>query len=213
MTTDRQDLVVAADAAFDTWFAPSPLMAILRGLDTASTIEIAHRAWDLGFGLVEIPVSSEPAYDTLAEVVEEGRRRDRVVGAGTVADVESVVRVRDLGAAFTVAPGWDDAVARASVDADMPHLPGVMTPTDVQAARAAGHRWLKLFPAGVIGPAMITALHGPFPDLRFVATGGVDAGNAGDFLRAGASAVSLSGATRTITPEQIREVCAHRHIS
>lgn len=79
-----------------------------------------------------------------------------------------------------------------------------MTPTDVNSARNAGYRWLKLFPASVVGPPMFRALLGPFPDLRLVATGGVSADNAEDFLGAGASAVSLSGATRTISAERVR---------
>ncbi|NIG66802.1 bifunctional 4-hydroxy-2-oxoglutarate aldolase/2-dehydro-3-deoxy-phosphogluconate aldolase [Microbacterium paraoxydans] len=193
-----------ADQLFDDWFARSRVMSILRGYDSETTVSLASRAWDVGFALVEVPLSSEAATVTLARTVEAGRARGRVVGAGTVTDAHAVDLAREVGAAFTVAPGWDPEVAEASLSAGMPHLPGVMTPSDVTAARAAGHRWLKLFPASVLGPSMVRAMLGPFPDLRFVATGGVDADNASAFLEAGASAVSLSGATQTISADHVR---------
>lgn len=198
MTAER------ADRMFDEWFARSRVMSILRGYDSETTVALASRAWDVGFALVEVPLSSRAATATLADAVEASRRRGRLVGAGTVTDAHAVNIAREAGAAFTVAPGWDPQTAAASLSAGMPHLPGVMTPSEVTAARAAGHRWLKLFPASVLGPSMVRAMLGPFPDACFVATGGVDADNASAFLEAGASAVSLSGATRTISADHVR---------
>ena len=96
-----------------------------------------------------------------------------------------------LGAAFTVAPGYDREIAAASWAKGMPHLPGVATATDVQRALADGHTWLKAFPASVLGPDWIRAMRGPFPEARFVATGGIQRGNAAGFLRAGASMVAI----------------------
>ncbi|WP_255461602.1 bifunctional 4-hydroxy-2-oxoglutarate aldolase/2-dehydro-3-deoxy-phosphogluconate aldolase [Isoptericola sp. BMS4] len=200
----------ASDAAFDSWFSTSPLMSILRGLDAETTVRTAHRAWDLGFALVEIPLSDTTASHALSQVVAAASQRDQVVGAGTVTSVAAAEEAHGLGAAFTVAPGWDPVVAQASLRLGMPHLPGVMSPGDVQQARSAGHRWVKLFPASVVGPEMISALHGPFPGLRIVATGGVDGDNARTFLAAGAGAVSLSGATRTISAEHVRTLTTAR---
>jgi 2-dehydro-3-deoxyphosphogluconate aldolase/(4S)-4-hydroxy-2-oxoglutarate aldolase len=66
----------------------------------------------------------------------------------------------------------------------LPHLPGVATPTEVQRAPAAGFGWLKAFPAAQLGAGWITAMHGPFPEARCVATGGIDLSNAAGFLSA-----------------------------
>ena len=178
-----------ADLWFDEHFADVAVMVILRGFAPERTLELARVAWDAGVSLVEIPVQGAESLRALATVVDAAEGRP--VGAGTVTDVDLVGVVADAGARFTVAPGFDDVVSSASLTSGLPHLPGVMTPSDVHRATAAGHRWLKLFPASIVGPAMITALRGPFPGLRFVATGGVGQNNAQDFLDAGADVVSL----------------------
>ena len=76
----------------------------------------------------------------------------------------------------------------------MSSLPGVATPTEIQAAVAAGLTWLKAFPAAQLGTAWFTAMAGPFPQEKFVATGGMDANNAGDFLAAGVRCVAVGSA-------------------
>ena len=108
----------------------------------------------------------------------------------TVEQVEVAARA---GAAFTVAPGLDQAVLAASVAAGLPHLPGVGTATEVHQALRAGATHLKAFPAASLGPGWIRDLRGPFPEASFVATGGIGAANAGEFLDAGAVAVGVGG--------------------
>jgi Entner-Doudoroff aldolase len=100
----------------------------------------------------------------------------------------------DAGASFVVAPGLaGDAVEQAR-EVGLPYLPGVATPSEVQAALALGCRTLKLFPAHELGPGWIRALAGPFPDARFVAVGGVSAADAADFVAAGAIGVGVGAA-------------------
>ncbi|MEU6700375.1 bifunctional 4-hydroxy-2-oxoglutarate aldolase/2-dehydro-3-deoxy-phosphogluconate aldolase [Pseudonocardia sp. NPDC046786] len=179
---------------FDAELGERPLMAILRGLPPDRTVELAERAWDAGFGAVEVPVQSAASLDALRATVDAGRRRGRPVGAGTVLSPEHVTRAAAAGAAFTVSPGTDPAVAVASATAGLAHLPGVATATDVQRAVGLGLRWLKAFPASLLGPGWFGAMHGPFPQARFVATGGMDAGNAAGYLAAGAAAVAVGSA-------------------
>ena len=83
---------------------------------------------------------------------------------------------------------------RASLDAGLPTLPGVATASDIQRCARLGLGWLKAFPATTLGPGWIAAMRGPFPDVRFVATGGVTVANAAGFLSAGARAVALGSA-------------------
>ena len=186
---------------FETVFARTPVMAILRGYAADRAVELARTAWDLGIVCVEVPVQSPETVDALAAVVEAARGRDVVIGAGTVTTAERVAQSRAAGAQFTVAPGFDAAVARASEDAGMPHLPGVATPTEVGAALALGHTWLKAFPASLLTPAWIRAIAGPFPEARFVCTGGIDSGNARAFLDAGARGVAVGSALES--PDQL----------
>ena len=179
---------------FERAFDGCPLMAILRGFGSRRTVELAERAWDLGIDWVEVPIESAEGLEALAAAVEAGRAVNRTVGAGTVTTVDKVRQVAETGAVFTVAPGMDSEVAMASIEAGLPHLPGVATASDVQAAERTGLRWLKAFPAAALGPGWIRAMRGPFPQARFVATGGVDAANAHQFLEAGAQVVAVGSA-------------------
>ncbi|MFF0386478.1 bifunctional 4-hydroxy-2-oxoglutarate aldolase/2-dehydro-3-deoxy-phosphogluconate aldolase [Streptomyces sp. NPDC004286] len=190
--------------SFDRIFAQAPVMAILRGMSREKSVELASRAWDLGIECVEVPVQSREAAEVLAAVVAAGGERGKPVGAGTVTTAERLAWAVSAGAAFTVAPGLDAEVARASVAAGLPHLPGVATATDVQAARALGLDWLKAFPASVLGPDWFRAMRGPFPEVPFVATGGIDAANAATYLAAGAKVVAVGSALED--PEQLRSL-------
>ncbi|MEU7974033.1 bifunctional 4-hydroxy-2-oxoglutarate aldolase/2-dehydro-3-deoxy-phosphogluconate aldolase [Micromonospora sp. NPDC049089] len=179
---------------FDHIFGGARVMAILRGLPVAETVRLAERAWDLGIDVVEVPVATADAVPALRAAVEAGAERDRIVGAGTVLDVDQVAAAADAGARFTVAPGLDLAIADAAAARGLPHLPGVATPTEAQQALRHGLTWLKAFPAIALGPAWFKAVAGPLPQLRFVATGGLDASNADAFLQAGVRVVAVGSA-------------------
>jgi 2-dehydro-3-deoxyphosphogluconate aldolase/(4S)-4-hydroxy-2-oxoglutarate aldolase len=97
-----------------------------------------------------------------------------VVAAGTVISVEQVRAVKETGVDFVVCPGIDHELVRASQQANLPVIPGVLTPTDVLRALGAGIDTVKVFPVGEVGgPAWIRALSAPFPHLHFVPTGGI----------------------------------------
>jgi len=186
---------------FASAFAESPVMAILRGLEPREAVNLAEHAWDLGVALVEVPIQVPEAVATLEAVVRAGERRERPVGAGTVVRADQLTTIVSCGARFAVSPGFDLDTALAANEYDLPLLPGVMTPSDVQAALGAGLDYQKVFPASVLGPAWLTAMAGPFPTARFVATGGVNGHNAADYLAAGAVAVGVGNAFND--PEQV----------
>lgn len=183
-----------SNAEFDDIFAGQSLMAIFRGMGAERTLELAERAWSLGIDVVELPIQSERDLEALAVVAAAGRKAGRLVGAGTVVSVRHVELAASAGAAFTVSPGFDPVVSRASAEAGLPPLPGVATATEVQAAMATGLTWLKAFPASLLGSAWFPAMAGPFPDARFVATGGMDASNAREFLGRGVRTVAVGSA-------------------
>ncbi|GAA3455090.1 bifunctional 4-hydroxy-2-oxoglutarate aldolase/2-dehydro-3-deoxy-phosphogluconate aldolase [Dactylosporangium matsuzakiense] len=178
---------------FDELLAGRPLVAILRGVPAERAVAIAAAVWDSGIGVVEVPIQTPDAVDCLRAVAVAAAARGALVGAGTVITAEQVTVAADAGAVFTVAPGLDPDVVAASHAAGMPHLPGVATPTEVQHALKAGCGWLKAFPATSLGPRWLRELRGPFPEARFVATGGIGPDNAGDFLAAGAAALGVGG--------------------
>jgi 2-dehydro-3-deoxyphosphogluconate aldolase/(4S)-4-hydroxy-2-oxoglutarate aldolase len=175
-------------------FGDQRVMAILRGLPADETVRLATRLWDAGVTVLEVPIGTPNAVPSLRAAVVAGEARGLRVGAGTVTTPDQVRAAADAGAQYTVAPGLDLTVLAASLAAGLPHLPGVGTATEVQHARAAGCRWLKAFPAKALGPAWISAMHGPFPDIRFVATGGLTVADAKPFLDAGTSVIALGAA-------------------
>jgi 2-dehydro-3-deoxyphosphogluconate aldolase/(4S)-4-hydroxy-2-oxoglutarate aldolase len=178
----------------DALFGEHRVMVVLRGLPPGETVELARLAWDVGVELVEVPIGTPGQVPALAATVQAGAERGRTVGAGTVLTIGHVRAAAGAGARYTVAPGFDPDVLAASLAAGLPHLPGAATASEVQHARAAGCRWVKVFPAGVLGPDWFRAMRGPFPDAGFVATGGITAARAGEYLAAGAHMVALGAA-------------------
>ncbi len=190
-----------SDQGLDGLFGGHRVLAILRGMPVDTTVELAERAWDLGVTAVEVPARDALGLEALRATVRAGAERGHPVGAGTVISPGQVRAVAGAGAAFTVAPGFDAEVMAASEAEGMPHLPGVATPSDVQGVLRAGGRWVKAFPATSLGTAWFRAMHGPFPEVRIVATGGMDARNAREYLDAGARMVAVGSALAD--PEQI----------
>ncbi|MGP3534397.1 bifunctional 4-hydroxy-2-oxoglutarate aldolase/2-dehydro-3-deoxy-phosphogluconate aldolase [Microbacterium sp. RD1] len=169
-------------------------MAILRGMPPAHAVTLAHRAWDAGFTLVEVPIQAPEFVASLEAVTSAARERGKAVGAGTVIAAEQLDVLERLGIDFAVAPGLDPEIVALAAERDIAYLPGVATPSDIQLALSLGLTWLKAFPASVLGPGWLRAMAGPFPTARFVATGGIDASNAAEFLRAGARVVAVGSA-------------------
>ena len=179
---------------FADLFGEQRLMAIFRGLGVRRSLELADQAWSLGIGVVELPVQSADDLEALRAVARAGAAHGRAVGAGTVVDPTVMATLVEAGARFTVSPGLDERVALASAQAGLPPLPGVATASEVQRAMALGLTWLKAFPASLLGTGWFGAMAGPFPDAIFVATGGMTAYNAGEFLAAGARVVAVGSA-------------------
>ena len=108
---------------------------------------------------------------------------DAVLGVGTLTLPDEFTAARDAGAVFGVSPGLTEALIAAARSSGLPLLPGVMTPSEVMAAREAGFRQLKLFPAVPAGGVgMLNALGGPLADVMFCPTGGISLQTAPQFL-------------------------------
>jgi 2-dehydro-3-deoxyphosphogluconate aldolase/(4S)-4-hydroxy-2-oxoglutarate aldolase len=116
-----------------------------------------------------------------------------LVGAGTVLSVAAAERAVAAGARFIVMPHTHVDIVAWCVDRGVPCFPGALTPTEILSAWQAGASAVKLFPAAAVGPAYISQIHGPFPDIPILPTGGVTAETAGDWITAGAVAVGMGG--------------------
>ena len=145
-------------------------------------------------GAVEVTLTTPGAIDAIADLASDQKLAGCVIGAGTVLDESAARYVIDAGARFVVSPALDLSVIRACRDRAVPCMPGAFTPTELLAAWRAGAPVVKLFPASAVGPAYIRDVLAPLPFLRLVPSGGVSLENAGDWIRAGAAAVSVGSA-------------------
>lgn len=126
---------------------------------------------DNGLPIAEVTLRTAAALDAIARMAEVP---GLLVGAGTVLDVDQVEQAAQAGASFIVSPGFDADVVRRSLELGLLPIPGVATATEVQAALRSGAQLLKFFPAGPLGgPTALRSLAAPFPQVRFVPTGGI----------------------------------------
>ncbi|MBP3686004.1 MAG: bifunctional 4-hydroxy-2-oxoglutarate aldolase/2-dehydro-3-deoxy-phosphogluconate aldolase [Clostridia bacterium] len=108
---------------------------------------------------------------------------DMEIGAGTVINAEQCLAALDAGATFIVSPGLSPAVAKICAEKNVPYFPGCVTPTEIMAALELGISTVKFFPANVYGGLKaLKALSAPFPQVKFIPTGGVDRSNIDEFL-------------------------------
>ena len=134
-----------------------------------------------GVRVLEVTLRTPVALEAIRAIASEVE--DAIVGVGTITRPEDFALAAAAGARFGVSPGLTPALIDAARASPLPLLPGVMTPAEVIAARAAGFTELKLFPAQQAGGiGMLKALGSPFPDVTFCPTGGVTPESAPDFL-------------------------------
>jgi 2-dehydro-3-deoxyphosphogalactonate aldolase len=167
-----------------------PLVAILRGVRPDEAVAIGRALFDAGWRLIEVPLNSPEPLRSIEALVQA--LPEALVGAGTVLTPAAVRDVHAAGGRMIVAPNFDAAVVRESVRLGMVSLPGVMSPTEVFAALAAGAAALKLFPAEAIAPAVVKALRAVLdPTVRVLPVGGITPTNIADYRAAGASGFGI----------------------
>lgn len=159
----------------------SPVMPVIVVDDPTKAVPLARALVEGGIRVLEVTLRTASAMQSIQRIIREVP--EAITGVGTITGVEQLKGVLDAGAAFGVSPGLGDDLLNHVQRVGFPFLPGVMTPTEVMHAHALGFRALKLFPAQQAGGlGMLKALGGPFPDMKFCPTGGVDAKTAADFL-------------------------------
>src|SRR5260370_15694205 len=147
-----------------------------------------------GVDVVEVTLTTPGALEAIADLAADEGLKGCMIGAGTVLDVKAARDVIARGARFVVSPTFDRFVVRYCTDHHVPCLPGAFSPTELLEAWRAGAPLVKLFPASAVGPPYLREVLAPLPFLRVVPSGGVSLENAGDWIRAGAAAVSVGSA-------------------
>ena len=156
-----------------------PVMAIH---DIHTAVDLAHALVEGGIPTLEITLRTEHGIKAIELIAKEVK--GAIVGAGTVINGEQLKAVEDAGAVFAISPGFNIQLAQASLSSKIAVIPGIATPGELMLALEHGIDTCKLFPAEVVGgKAMLQALYGPFPQVKFCPTGGISLSNAPDYLK------------------------------
>lgn len=183
----------------------SRVMAVLRlGTQQSDPVLLAERLVEAGVTAVECTMDSAESLATV-ERLRHALDPSVIVGAGTVTEVAQIDALAQVGATFIVSPHTDPALIERSRALALEPIPGVLSPTDVQRALHAGATILKLFPAGPMGVGFLRALSGPFRDVDWVPTGGIDLGDVPAWLDAGALCVGIGAALWSV-PDPAAEI-------
>jgi len=159
----------------------APVVPLVVPDDPETAIKTTQALVAGGLSVIEVVLRTSAAVECLGEVVRAVP--DAIVGAGTVLSQRQAAEVVFAGAQFIVSPGLYAPVVEYAASARLPIFPGVATASEAQNAWNMGLRSLKFFPASLAGgPAMLKALGSVFKDVRFMPTGGVSAGNLGEYL-------------------------------
>jgi 2-dehydro-3-deoxyphosphogluconate aldolase/(4S)-4-hydroxy-2-oxoglutarate aldolase len=161
--------------------AMAPVIPVLTVTELEHAVPLARALAGGGLRVLEITLCTPvalAAIEAMRKAVPEA-----IVGAGMLTRAVDFAAAGRVGVQFGASPGLTPDLAAASRGARFPLLPGVMTPTELIAAGAAGFNVLKLFPAQLAGGvAMLQALRAPFPDVLFCPTGGITRATAADYL-------------------------------
>ena len=150
--------------------------------DAEQAVPTAKALLKGGINAMEITFRTAAAKASIARVA--AAVPEMIVGAGTVINVEQLHDALDAGAKFIVSPGTSEEVIAEAVKLNVPIAPGVVTPSEIMVGLKYGLKVFKFFPAGTFGGLKtIKALCGPFPQIRFIPTGGINQDNAAEYFQ------------------------------
>jgi 2-dehydro-3-deoxyphosphogluconate aldolase/(4S)-4-hydroxy-2-oxoglutarate aldolase len=186
----------AASVAMATILADRAL-AVVRAHEIPDPVALSNALAQSGIRAVELTFTTPGVLDYLTAAGSS----DAVLGMGTVCTGDQAKAAIDAGAQFLVTPGIRSEVAKVGADSDVPVIMGALTPTEVLVALDLGAAAVKIFPASAFGPRYFKDLRGPFPEVALIPSGGVNAGNAAEFLAYGA--VAVTAGTDVVSPQAV----------
>ncbi len=178
----------------------SRIVAIIRLPDLTPIVPLCRALVDGGFKSLEITLNSPGALEAIAAVsaaLPEVAAGTVAIGAGTVLTGENAHAAIERGARFIISPTIKESVMAACKAAGVVWVPGAFTPNEIETAWDMGADIVKVFPSRAVGPKYLKEIHGPFPDIRLMPTGGIEREMVRDFLAAGAVAVGVGSVLDT----------------
>jgi 2-dehydro-3-deoxyphosphogluconate aldolase/(4S)-4-hydroxy-2-oxoglutarate aldolase len=172
--------------------AHARVLAVVRAADAETAVRTADALIEGGIRAIELTFTTPGVQRALEELAH--RHPDALIGAGTVTEEAQIDAATDAGASFLVSPGSPPQLVESMVETGRTVIAGCLTPTEIMGALSAGAHAVKLFPADAVGPGYLTALRGPFPQMKLIPTGGIGPADVDRWLEAGAIAVGIGGA-------------------
>ena len=189
---------VPADVEICRLVRESRIIAIVRGFAPETCLRLAEAYAAGGIGLVEVTFnqkSPETWKDTAAAIAAiRGRFGGAIrVGAGTVLTEEQLSMCEQAGGEYMITPNVNPALIRECVRRGLVAMPGALTPSEAVEAWEAGASFVKIFPAGSLGPGYVKAVRAPLSHIPFLAVGGIGPDNVADFMKAGCVGAGVGG--------------------
>lgn len=166
---------------FEALFAAVPVLPIVTIVAADAAADLARALLRGGIPAIEVTLRTPAAIDAIRAIARDVP--EITVGAGTVLNAADLEQAAGAGASFAISPGTTPALLSAGGNCGIPYLPGVATAGEIQSGIDAGYSVFKFFPAaGAAGITALRAFAGPFPRIRFCATGGITAESAPSYL-------------------------------
>ena len=174
------------------------IIVIARGVEKEKLIPLTEALYEGVIRLLETTYSADGKIsdDETAENIKmlsshfDGRM---YIGSGTVLTEKQVELTKNAGGKFIISPDTNGAVIKKTRELGMVSIPGALTPSEVQSAHLYGADFVKLFPAGSLGPDYVKAVRAPLSHIPFLAVGGISAANAASYMDAGCVGVGVGG--------------------
>ena len=167
------------------------LIVILRNVDEKQLLPLSEALYQGGIRLMEITYdasgkNSDEAIANQIQLLADHWNGKMLIGAGTVLTEKQVELTKRAGGLFIISPNTDILVIQKTNEMGLVSIPGALTPTEAQTAHRAGADFVKLFPMDAMGTSYLKAVKAPLSHIKFLAVGGIDCNNMGDYLKAGA---------------------------
>jgi 2-dehydro-3-deoxyphosphogluconate aldolase/(4S)-4-hydroxy-2-oxoglutarate aldolase len=175
------------------------VLAVIRGPSEQLTLKAVDALIEGGVLGIEVTFSTPNAPAVVGQLAKS-YGDEILLGMGTLTSADQVSMAVDYGSKFVVSPMFDVPLTRAFVESGLLSMVGCFSPSEVFAAYRMGVDIIKIFPGSLAGPRYIKDLRGPFPDIPFMPTGGVDIDNVGEWFKVGVVAV---GAGSSLCPKQL----------
>lgn len=170
------------------------IVGVIRGNSEENAYKTAQACIKGGITAIELAFTSPSANITIKKLSDEySNNPNIVIGAGTVLEAETARLAIIAGAKFIVSPSFNEETAKECNLYGVPYIPGCFSPTEIQKALSYGSDIVKIFPGSIAGKEMIKEIHGPFPYVNVMPSGGVSIDNMNEWFNAGAYVVGIGG--------------------